>query len=151
MTTASTPPSDGGDRTVRPGAKRYEGTDITVSYESRLCLHQTECLRGLPTVFDVEHRPWIDVGAASAAAIADVIERCPSGALQYHMSSEHDEEPQQPTQLRRDSNGILYIRGDLQIDTPAGVRHETRVMLCGCAQSGNKPFCDHSGPCGRAA
>jgi uncharacterized Fe-S cluster protein YjdI len=148
MTTPS--PADA-DRTLRPGAKRYEGADITVGYEARICLHQAECLRGLPAVFDAERRPWIDVDAAPAAAVADVVERCPSGALQYHMRSERDEEPRRPTLLRRHPDGILYVRGDLHINTAAGVRHETRAMLCGCAQSANQPFCDHSGPCGRAA
>lgn len=147
----ATPSTADADRTLRPGAKRYQGVDITVSYEARICLHRAECLRGLPAVFDVERRPWIDADAAPAAAVAEVITRCPSGALQYHMGTEHDELPHRPTQLRRQEDGIIYIRGDLQVETAAGIRRETRAMLCGCAQSGNQPFCDHSGPCGSAA
>jgi uncharacterized Fe-S cluster protein YjdI len=148
MTT--TPPA-GSDPTLRDGAKRYEGSDIAVSYEARICLHQAECLRGLPAVFDVEHRPWIEVSAAPAEAIAEVVERCPSGALQYHLRAGREEEPSQPTRLRRHAGGILYLRGDLQIETDAGIRRESRVMLCGCGTSANQPFCDHSGPCGSAA
>ncbi len=141
----------GEDRTNRAAAKRYEGTGITVSYEAGICLHQAECLRGLPRVFDVEHRPWIDVNAAPAAAIAEVIRRCPSGALQYRMQSGAQEEPQLPTDVQRHSDGVVHIRGDLHIRTAQGMRHETRVMLCGCGRSDNQPFCDHSGPCGRKA
>ncbi|WP_326594825.1 (4Fe-4S)-binding protein [Streptomyces sp. NBC_01803] len=143
----SAPPSDPGDGTWRPGSKRYEGAGISVSYESRLCLHQAEYIKGLPTVFDVERRPWIDAGAEPANDIAEVVRRCPSGALQYHLSGERDEEPSLPTQIQRHSDGSLHIRGDLQITTASHVRRETRVILCGCSLSTNQPFCDHGGRC----
>jgi uncharacterized Fe-S cluster protein YjdI/CDGSH-type Zn-finger protein len=145
---STTPPADE-DRTIRAAAKRYTGADIAVSYEAGICLHQAECLRGLPAVFDVERRPWIDVNSAPAAATAEVVTRCPSGALQYHMRGGPQEEAQRPTDVQRRSDGVVYIRGDLDIRTAQGMRHETRVMLCGCGQSKKEPFCDHSGPCGR--
>lgn len=40
-------------------------------------------MKGLPAVFNVENRPWIQPERASADEVAEVIERCPSGALQY--------------------------------------------------------------------
>ncbi|MFW3463170.1 (4Fe-4S)-binding protein [Streptomyces sp. 058-1L] len=42
-----------------------------------------------------------------------------------------------------------YLRGDLEVATPHGPHHETRVMLCGCGATGNTPYCDHSGACAR--
>ncbi|WP_307180372.1 (4Fe-4S)-binding protein [Streptomyces canus] len=143
----SAPPPDSEDRTWRTGSKRYETAGIAVSYESRICLHQAECVKGLPTVFDVARRPWIDVGAEPAEDIAAVVRRCPSGALQCRLAGERDEEPSRPTRIQRHSDGTLYVRGDLQIETSAGDRHETRAMLCGCGLSANQPFCDHSGRC----
>ncbi|WP_173317289.1 (4Fe-4S)-binding protein [Streptomyces fulvorobeus] len=59
----SFPTVDPSDRTRRPGSERYKPAGTVVSFEARRCLHQTECIKGLPTVFDVERRPWTDVGA----------------------------------------------------------------------------------------
>jgi uncharacterized Fe-S cluster protein YjdI len=40
-------------------------------------------VRGLPAVFEVDRRPWIDPEAASAEQVIEVIDRCPSYALGY--------------------------------------------------------------------
>ena len=63
--------------------KAYTGNGITVTFDSEVCIHAGKCVQGLPEVFDVSARPWINVDAASAEAIAAQIDRCPSGALQY--------------------------------------------------------------------
>ncbi|MGD0609160.1 MAG: (4Fe-4S)-binding protein, partial [Streptosporangiaceae bacterium] len=65
-----------------PG-KAYPVSEITVYFDAQRCRHSGECLRGLPEVFDGRQRPWIAPGAASAALVAEVIRRCPSGALHY--------------------------------------------------------------------
>ena len=43
-------------------------------------------------------------------------------------------------------NGPLFLRGRLRIvdDNGATVHEDTRVALCRCGASGNKPFCDGS-------
>jgi uncharacterized Fe-S cluster protein YjdI len=48
-----------------------------------ICIHAGECLRGLPCVFDVFEKPWINVNGASPDAIIEQVKRCPSGALTY--------------------------------------------------------------------
>ncbi|WP_399171995.1 (4Fe-4S)-binding protein [Streptomyces sp. PanSC19] len=68
----------------RPRLKEYEGEGITVTFEPRRCLHAAECVHGLPEVFDLSRRPWVLPGAAEPARVAEVVRRCPSGALQYH-------------------------------------------------------------------
>lgn len=137
------------DRTRRDGSRRYEGAGIAVSYEVGRCLHAAECLRGLPEVFDAGRRPWVEPAAASADRVAEVVERCPSGALQYHREDGvPDEVPPSPTRASLRGDGALHLRGDLRLATPEGERAETRVMLCGCAQTRQAPFCDHSGRCG---
>ncbi|MFJ4699794.1 (4Fe-4S)-binding protein [Streptomyces sp. NPDC088768] len=132
------------DPTRREGAKRYEGAELAVSYEVGLCLHAAECVRGLPAVFDVERRPWITPDGAPAAEVAEVIERCPSGALQYHGPG-RAERARVPTRLAPHEDGVLHARGDLVLGTPEGARRETRVMLCACGHTAHSPFCDHSG------
>ncbi|MEV4711595.1 (4Fe-4S)-binding protein [Micromonospora sp. NPDC049374] len=130
--------------------KAYEGRSITVTFEARRCLHAAECVRGLPAVFDPGQRPWIRPDGAEAERLAEVVRRCPSGALQYELVDGGAEAPDRPTQIRRDSTGQLIVRGELIVDTPQGVRAETRAVLCGCGRSQLQPYCDHGGPCGQA-
>jgi uncharacterized Fe-S cluster protein YjdI len=62
--------------------QEYKNGRIVVRFNEYLCGHAGECVRGLPLVFDPSRDPWIDVSAASPEAIADVIRRCPTGALE---------------------------------------------------------------------
>src|SRR4051812_22019496 len=62
--------------------KEYEGREVTVTFESRRCLHAAECVRGIPHVFDLASRPWVQPDGAAADRVAEVVRRCPSGALQ---------------------------------------------------------------------
>lgn len=61
----------------------YEAPGITVTFDPNICIHSGVCVRGLPKVFDVRRKKWIDAAAATPDEIAAQIERCPSGALQY--------------------------------------------------------------------
>jgi Iron-binding zinc finger CDGSH type len=78
--------------------------------------------------------------------IAEVVRRCPTGALHYRLWAGDPEEPARPTTITRDPAGPLLVRGDLHLDTPDGARDETRAALCGCGQTSTQPFCD--GACG---
>ncbi|MFJ8016029.1 (4Fe-4S)-binding protein [Streptomyces sp. NPDC096339] len=128
--------------------KAYKGKQISITYEVGRCLHAAECVRGLPGVFDSGRRPWIQPDGAAAELAAEVIRRCPSGALQYRLAEGPEEEPDRPTTVVRDPAGRLVVRGDLSVTTADGeVRRETRAMLCACGVSANQPFCDLSGSC----
>jgi uncharacterized Fe-S cluster protein YjdI len=65
--------------------QRYETDDIVVTFDPNVCCHSAVCLRGLPAVFDVRRKRWIDAHAAPAADIAAQVERCPSGALHFEL------------------------------------------------------------------
>jgi uncharacterized Fe-S cluster protein YjdI/CDGSH-type Zn-finger protein len=132
-----------------PERKDYTGERITVSYDSSRCIHFAECVRGLPAVFDVKQRPWIQVDQADAKLVAEVVRRCPSGALHYELGGDGEpESPDSPTTVEPVADGPLNLRGDLVIDTPQGPLAETRASLCRCGLTGNQPFCDHE--CQRA-
>ncbi|MGW7757488.1 (4Fe-4S)-binding protein [Streptomyces violaceusniger] len=65
--------------------KTYQAQSISVTFEARRCLHAAECVQGLPEVFDIAKRPWIQPDNATAERLAEVVRRCPSGALQYEL------------------------------------------------------------------
>jgi len=131
---------------VRNRVKSYEHAGFTVEYISDRCIHAAECVRGLPQVFDPEKRPWIDPTQAEAAAIAHVIQRCPTGALRFrYASGSPQEEPDPEVTVEIVPSGPLYIRGDIRLPGPDGeTGHEARLALCRCGASENKPRCDNS-------
>lgn len=63
--------------------QRYDSPGISVLYDPSICVHAGNCVRGLPVVFDIRRKRWIDPDRASAQDVAAQIDRCPSGALQY--------------------------------------------------------------------
>jgi uncharacterized Fe-S cluster protein YjdI/CDGSH-type Zn-finger protein len=127
--------------------KAYPSEAITIFYNARLCVHAAECVRGLPQVFDTSKKPWIEPNNANADAIAEVIHRCPSGALRYERLDGGASEPI-PDEVTGTfaENGPLYLRGNLRLENAEGnvIFEGTRVALCRCGASGNKPFCDRS-------
>ena len=67
------------------GYKVYETDEIMVFWKPDLCEHAAECIRGNNKVFDVSRRPWVDLSQAPADEIAEIIDKCPSGALKYEL------------------------------------------------------------------
>jgi uncharacterized Fe-S cluster protein YjdI len=124
--------------------KLYEGERIDVYYDARRCVHFAECVRGLPAVFDVKQRPWIQPANAPADEIAEVVRRCPSGALHYVLRDGPAETPENPTRIAFLDGGPLIAAGELSIETPEGLIDEVRTALCRCAGSENQPFCDNA-------
>jgi uncharacterized Fe-S cluster protein YjdI/CDGSH-type Zn-finger protein len=125
----------------------YANEVIEVHWEPKLCVHVRNCVRGLPRVFDSQRRPWIDVDAAAADAIAETVLTCPTGALHFHrLDGAAQEVPQPETTVEPQPDGPLHVRGRLRISDDSGrlIREDTRVALCRCGASNNKPFCDGS-------
>ena len=125
----------------------YKSETVTVWYNVTRCIHAKECVHGLPQVFDPDRRPWIDPEQAQAGAIAEVIMRCPTGALH---ATRHDADWTEPTPSANTitvaPDGPLYVRGDLVVEGPDGAieLRDTRIALCRCGASQHKPFCDGS-------
>jgi CDGSH-type Zn-finger protein/uncharacterized Fe-S cluster protein YjdI len=126
--------------------RRYEGHGCAVTYDAKRCIHAAECVHGLPAVFDPRAKPWIKPAASEVGALAAVIRRCPTGALKLE-SADGAAEPVPPTNtatVTRD--GPTYLRGDLEVigADGAGAIIDTRMAVCRCGASQNKPFCDAS-------
>jgi CDGSH-type Zn-finger protein/truncated hemoglobin YjbI len=123
------------------------GDGITVHDDRSRCAHFGQCTDRLPAVFRGDREPFVDADGAPAAAIADVVAGCPSGALAYSV-------PPDPTTVEQDStpsitpivDGPYRVRGDVQVVDAHGRPYERRARqtLCRCGHSRNKPFCDGS-------
>lgn len=125
----------------------YKSDNITVSYSPDICIHAAECVNGLPEVFDINRKPWINPNSANPEKIKEVINKCPSGALKYHIKEEEDKmEEKQKTKITVMPNGPVMVEGNLDIIKMSGeeIKQAEKVFLCRCGFSENKPFCDGS-------
>jgi uncharacterized Fe-S cluster protein YjdI len=109
----ATPPEDN-----RLG-RAYAAPEVTVFYDRGRCRHYAECVRGLPQVFDPTRRPWIRADLADAQAVAEVVRRCPTGALHYRLLAAEPEEPTHPTVITPDPGGRCWSAAILSW-TPRG-------------------------------
>ncbi len=125
----------------------YKSETIEVTYDVKRCIHAAECVHGLPQVFNPQQRPWVDATAASTDEIAAVVTLCPTGALHFerHDGGAPEIAPVENT-ITVAANGPLYVRGQVTITAPSGqvTVQDTRLALCRCGASSNKPFCDNS-------
>ena len=124
----------------------YETDAITVSFDPDLCIHARECVRGLPAVFDPTRPRWIRPGAAPADQVAEVVARCPTGALRVRRPG--GDEPALPpaATLTLKQGGPLLVRGRVRIETEGGelIAEMEAAALCRCGHTANPPFCDGS-------
>jgi len=125
----------------------YEGQSVVVTYDAKRCIHAAECVHGLPGVFDPKARPWVAPDAAGADELAEVVARCPTGALHLTRRDGGGAEaaPGENT-ITVEADGPLYAAGDLEVVDAEGsvLLTDTRIALCRCGASKNKPFCDGS-------
>jgi uncharacterized Fe-S cluster protein YjdI len=127
--------------------REYENDAIVVLWDAERCIHFGNCTRGLPGVFNSSAQPWIRLEGADAETVARVVAGCPSGALHFRrLDGGAQETPDVPTTVRPQLNGPLHVRGDLEVTAADGtlLRKDTRMALCRCGGSANKPFCDMS-------
>jgi uncharacterized Fe-S cluster protein YjdI/CDGSH-type Zn-finger protein len=124
--------------------KVYRGKDIEVSFDLDICIHIAECLRGERNVFQLERRPWVLPDGGDADTVADVVRRCPSGALQYRRHDGGEEEHHEGTKVTPIRDGPLFVVGEIEVRREDGtVETLPRATLCRCGLSNHKPFCDN--------
>lgn len=126
--------------------RTYQDGDFIVHWDSGRCIHSGLCLRGLPSVFDFDARPWVQLADADLESVATTIETCPSGALSYERISGASEPTPAVTTVVPRTNGPLFIHGAIEVRDVQGnlFATGTRMTLCRCGHSQNQPFCDNS-------
>jgi CDGSH-type Zn-finger protein/uncharacterized Fe-S cluster protein YjdI len=125
------------------GVERVEGEKLTLSFETKRCIHARFCVTGAPKVFLANVKgPWIHPDAMDVDRLVEVAHACPSGAIRYQRKDDKPDEAPPPVNLLSVREAGPYaVRGELSLDgRPAGYR----ATLCRCGASKNKPFCDGS-------
>jgi len=124
--------------------KVYRGRDVEVSFDLDLCIHVGECLRGHHGVFNLERRPWVLPDEADADTVAEIVELCPSGALQYRRLDGGNQETHRGAKVTPIRHGPLLVTGDIEVRREDGtIEILPRATLCRCGFSEHKPFCDN--------
>jgi CDGSH-type Zn-finger protein len=139
---------------VRNSSERQKiyrnSTNIVVKMDTSLCMDSGFC--------GMQKMPFVKFVAATddtkmRSLVIAMIERCPSGALTYHIEEgEPDIEPDLPQQVVDSTEitsdgpiaGPLWVTGGIPIERSDGQPFEVRnrVTLCNCGASKNKPLCD---------
>lgn len=124
----------------------FEGDSITVTYDPTLCTHARECVRGLPEVFDPASSRWIRPDRAPAERVAEVVGRCPTGALRVKWPGQPEAPVTPVAVIRVVATGPLQVRGRVRVQLEDGtlLDEADALSLCRCGATGNPPFCDGS-------
>lgn len=130
---------------VKPTRKEYPGNEVTIVWEPHKCIHSEKCWRNLPEVFRYGQKPWVDPNGASAEAIRERIEGCPSGALSYLGQELASAESEGDLKAKLMPDGPIVVQGSVKFMHADGTESiENNPVLCRCGGSKNKPFCDGS-------
>ena len=83
---------------------------------------------------------------ATPEALLGVVMQCPTGALHLRLGDEDPEVALATNRVEVAPDGPLFVRGEVTVQTPDGevLLRDTRVALCRCGLSANKPLCDNS-------
>jgi len=125
-------------------SKELGGTGITVSDDRSICVHAGFCGNRATNIW--KQTKDTDDSLVRLAVINEV-EKCPSGAITYRFDGDAtDAEADYPVQVGVIDDGPLWVTGGIPVTTSAGTDLETRtrVTLCRCGASANKPLCDGS-------
>jgi uncharacterized Fe-S cluster protein YjdI len=134
-------------RKRRDVSRTYATERIEVTWEPRSCVHVGECFQRLPEAFDPWSRPWVRPDAADPDTLADVVMRCPSGALHFRRLDGGPQEADvigDEVELVALADGPMQVRGHARVVGADGtaIRDDTRMVLCRCGASRTKPLCD---------
>jgi len=122
----------------------YSNGEVTILWEPAKCIHSAICVHGLPSVFNPQARPWVNIQGESSESILEQVRKCPSGALSIKTTS--PESITKETIVEFAENGPMMVYGNLTINERDGsvIKKNKVNAFCRCGASENKPYCDGS-------
>lgn len=126
----------------KPTLKEYTNGEVTVQWKPGECIHSGICLRGLPKVFNLKQRPWVDMGAATSEDIVGLVRNCPSKALSIK-GVRFKEKISGDTDVTLIPGGPLIVKGGAKVNERRNTTiFQETVSFCRCNRSGKLPYCD---------
>lgn len=122
----------------------YEGKEVVVTFNPRICAHAAECVRLAGHIFNTGQKPWVQPDNGTRAEVEEVVAACPSGALALQRA-DGTREHRMPDRcdIVVEKDGPYWVQ---DVTPPAGPQAEgmssRKYVLCRCGLSGNKPYCD---------
>jgi CDGSH-type Zn-finger protein/uncharacterized Fe-S cluster protein YjdI len=119
------------------------GKEFIIHFDGKRCIHARNCVLDRPDVFVPNVKgEWIHPDRADDRAMERLAHNCPSGAIRYErVDGGKGEEPPLVNTVRVRENGPFALHAPHTVrDSVEG----TRVTLCRCGASNNKPYCDGS-------
>lgn len=119
----------------------WEGTKLRTIFDPNICMHVFYC----KPLKELRAKEAEDSGLDTAKEIMQVVASCPSGALKYEIKDDSLHEKSEANDVRNVleivEGGEVRIRCDVEASFDVKT-DQTRLTLCRCGQSKNKPFCD---------
>ncbi len=149
-----------------PRERQYTNDEITVFWKPSKCIHATTCFRESIEVFNPGKRPWVNINAAPTRRIIEVVNKCPTQALEWKYNKEMNEEELQannyslseeitpetlseeetskPAKVTIMKDGPIVVEGEFKVVGSDGNELKSMVMtsFCRCGASKSMPFCD---------
>jgi uncharacterized Fe-S cluster protein YjdI len=73
------------EQLIDKGFRCYSGDKVDVYFNTAVCQHSGNCVRGNGQLFKLSRKPWIMPNNVDVATVIKVIDTCPSGALIYRV------------------------------------------------------------------
>ena len=129
--------------------KEYSNGETTVLWQPGKCIHSGICLKGLPKVFNLRQKPWVNMEGATTEEIIDLVHKCPSGALTIKDEPAIEDQPavsHDVNQIKLIKKGPVIVEGDAEVTDEKGevTHHKKAVAFCRCNLSEKMPYCDGS-------
>jgi len=120
----------------------HETNEGILYFDAKKCIHSRNCVLARPDVFvpDVKGE-WIHPERASSCELHMLEQNCPSGAIRF-VENNKEQKPVLVNTLHIRENGPYALKAEIHL---AGEEKPvTRMTLCRCGASKNKPYCDGS-------
>lgn len=149
-----------------PRNRQYTNGEITVFWKPSKCIHATTCFRELIEVFNPGRRPWINMKGAPSRRIVEVVNKCPTQALEWKYNKDMNEtelvnnfnqteeitpetiqnkiQSQRPAKITIMKDGPIVVEGNFTVIGIDGNKMKNMQMtsFCRCGNSHSMPFCD---------
>jgi uncharacterized Fe-S cluster protein YjdI len=149
-----------------PRNRQYSNGEVTVFWKPSKCIHATTCFRELIEVFNPGRRPWINMEGAPTRRIIEVVNKCPTQAIEWKYNKDLDQDslaanntateevtPEtlsvhkdeiRPVKVNVMKNGPIVVEGNFKVIGSDGIKLKSMIMtsFCRCGESNSMPYCD---------